>query len=513
MANKNNNWIHNISQAVENKEFEKAEMLFLKDIDNIFSSFALTEIYEVMNRVPKNYYVSINSKVMYGWLCFSNGNNINLKWVLTSISEKDIDDDSVMSNYLALKSLSLFSTDYEKALEYSKKAVDILSEDNKSNIKANAYMTYARQLATVFKYEEAADAFQRAAELFEYNNCIFLSASCYANEGLNRFALGEFKIAIKNCKHHLLLAKSNDGDTDISWNLLKLPLAMSYYALNKTSLAIKEFKIVYNTINELKLPHMHGLAEQYLFKIYYIEKNYIKMKDVINSLEDIFKNMNYLMIKNLIISMKIEYRLSTGKNILNEWIEELEMNYDLHEKNTPFFIIETFLQLKLKGFIKEFKLDDILKLFERFKLEGHKSNLQSLSLYIAELFYKNGDFDKSLEFIKKGYDIYKENGIYIHFLNRELTCKKLIKDIDKEFGDNIEKLNTFSIKDKLIDCLTKREIEILKLISDGKSNKEISETLYITLGTTKWHIVNIYSKLSVKNRVKAIDKAKELQLL
>ncbi|MBF8436073.1 response regulator transcription factor [Halanaerobiaceae bacterium Z-7014] len=63
------------------------------------------------------------------------------------------------------------------------------------------------------------------------------------------------------------------------------------------------------------------------------------------------------------------------------------------------------------------------------------------------------------------------------------------------------------------EILSEREIEILKKISEGKTNKEIAENLFITLNTVKWHTSNIYSKLSVKNRTEAVKEAKKLGLL
>ena len=51
--------------------------------------------------------------------------------------------------------------------------------------------------------------------------------------------------------------------------------------------------------------------------------------------------------------------------------------------------------------------------------------------------------------------------------------------------------------------LTKRELEVLKLISDGMSNTEISEHLIVSLATTKAHVHNILQKLCVKNKTQA----------
>lgn len=57
--------------------------------------------------------------------------------------------------------------------------------------------------------------------------------------------------------------------------------------------------------------------------------------------------------------------------------------------------------------------------------------------------------------------------------------------------------------------LTDREIEILELLSQGGTNKEIARRLYLTEGTVKNYISNIYSKLEVTGRHKAVFKARE----
>jgi LuxR family maltose regulon positive regulatory protein len=65
----------------------------------------------------------------------------------------------------------------------------------------------------------------------------------------------------------------------------------------------------------------------------------------------------------------------------------------------------------------------------------------------------------------------------------------------------------------LIDPLTERELEVLRMIADGHSNQEIAEKLVVTLGTVKAHISHIYSKLDVRSRAQAIKKADQLRLL
>ncbi|MBX3081517.1 MAG: response regulator transcription factor [Anaerolineae bacterium] len=65
----------------------------------------------------------------------------------------------------------------------------------------------------------------------------------------------------------------------------------------------------------------------------------------------------------------------------------------------------------------------------------------------------------------------------------------------------------------LIEPLTAREIEILRLMAQGHSNREIADTLVITEGTAKNHITNIFGKLGVRDRTQAVLKAQSLRLV
>lgn len=67
--------------------------------------------------------------------------------------------------------------------------------------------------------------------------------------------------------------------------------------------------------------------------------------------------------------------------------------------------------------------------------------------------------------------------------------------------------------DRIEEPLTEREVEVLGLLAAGLSNKEIADLLIIAIGTVKVHVKNIFAKLKVNRRTKAIAQAKELKLL
>ena len=86
----------------------------------------------------------------------------------------------------------------------------------------------------------------------------------------------------------------------------------------------------------------------------------------------------------------------------------------------------------------------------------------------------------------------------------------------QELRDNLSTQESATPKQAappLAEPLSERELEVLDLIAQGLTNREIADRLYITVGTVKRHINNIYGKLQVHHRTEAVARARELNLI
>jgi DNA-binding NarL/FixJ family response regulator len=63
------------------------------------------------------------------------------------------------------------------------------------------------------------------------------------------------------------------------------------------------------------------------------------------------------------------------------------------------------------------------------------------------------------------------------------------------------------------DSLTQREIEVLRLVAEGKTNHDIAQSLFVSVGTVKVHVERIIDKLDVSDRTQAAVRAVELGYL
>lgn len=73
----------------------------------------------------------------------------------------------------------------------------------------------------------------------------------------------------------------------------------------------------------------------------------------------------------------------------------------------------------------------------------------------------------------------------------------------------------FVLNETMADQLqiSKRELEVLQLMAEGLSNKEIADKLFLSLSTIKTHANNLFEKLEVARRTQAIEKGKRLGLI
>lgn len=76
-------------------------------------------------------------------------------------------------------------------------------------------------------------------------------------------------------------------------------------------------------------------------------------------------------------------------------------------------------------------------------------------------------------------------------------------------------IRPFSQNDRAIEYLgiSKREYEVLQLLAEGHSNREIAERLLVSANTVKSHLARLYEKLEVSRRTQAVQRARAISLI
>ncbi|AZR77301.1 helix-turn-helix transcriptional regulator [Bacillus thuringiensis] len=127
--------------------------------------------------------------------------------------------------------------------------------------------------------------------------------------------------------------------------------------------------------------------------------------------------------------------------------------------------------------------------------------------------------ERAKEIIRNGADGYVLKSIDLRELAESIRLvyrggTMITHDLFHRMWEENEETGLFESRSAGIEYgLTKRELEILKLLSQGSRYKTIASTLYLSNGTVRNYASNLYEKLGVKNREEAVQKAKDIGLL
>jgi LuxR family maltose regulon positive regulatory protein len=171
--------------------------------------------------------------------------------------------------------------------------------------------------------------------------------------------------------------------------------------------------------------------------------------------------------------------------------------------------------------------EDALALSERLLRQAETAGRTGLVieiLILSALAYQGKkDSDRALKALERALSLARPEGYVRQFLDEGepmtiLLCQAQSRKVGTGYeADLLSSIGTIPGMTQpsmqlLVEPLTTRELEVLKLIEAGASNQEISEKLVISLPTVKRHISNIYAKLGVTSRTQAIAIGKELKL-
>jgi LuxR family maltose regulon positive regulatory protein len=138
-----------------------------------------------------------------------------------------------------------------------------------------------------------------------------------------------------------------------------------------------------------------------------------------------------------------------------------------------------------------------------------------------------GEGDRAVLSLEKALTLAEPGGFNRIFVDEGAAVSVLLKKVKAQgssmkqyvarllaaYGNQIDD-NPLSLKpQRLVEPLSQRELEVLQLVAEGYSNREIGQRLFLALNTVKGHNRNIYGKLQVHRRTEAVARARELGLL
>jgi LuxR family transcriptional regulator, maltose regulon positive regulatory protein len=161
---------------------------------------------------------------------------------------------------------------------------------------------------------------------------------------------------------------------------------------------------------------------------------------------------------------------------------------------------------------------------QQVEAHGWQDERLKVRLLQALAYQAQGDGETAVQLLRDALTLARPGGFVRTFVDEGAAIAQLLAVMKAEGGGLKEYvhqlLNAFDHElpstrtpQPLVDPLSERELEVLHLIAQGLSNREIGERLFLALNTVKGHNRRIFGKLEVQRRTEAVARARELGLL
>lgn len=159
--------------------------------------------------------------------------------------------------------------------------------------------------------------------------------------------------------------------------------------------------------------------------------------------------------------------------------------------------IEKAEQLKPDIILMDIRMPEVDGISATRQIKAQNSSIQVIAISVYE------EDDLIMQMFRAG---------AVGYVLKDISLENLVRAIKNVYRGTTminprisrKLLNLISTDQKVGEALTPREIEILREVAKGKSNKEIAEELYLSESTVKTHISHIFQKLNIKTRSEAI---------
>ncbi len=507
-------FVEAVEEARKAGEFTKAARYLLEMVPEYLERGDLKKILELLEEVPDNYLKDRPLLlIMKAWSLFATGNKKDALFYIDLITRNSgLIDNCNKGRLMTLT--SLISGDIEEA----KQALKLIDEKDKI-FRVNALMTLGQIQAGYGKLMESVDSFQQAYYLGRETGQVFMEIMSLINLALKQNQLGELQEALTLCRQNIERFQDSRGYIQPLARLIFIPLGILHYYKGDYQKA-KKYLIEGIELSEcLSLVHVSWMPKIYYALSCYEAGETEQAQEIIDELIDFTRKYNLKPNYQWADNIKVEFSLKAGN--LEMGREKLEFYSEACKQNFNTITIQTILTYCRVLLRKKEYSEAISQLKKVFDQSSDYLDKLSAGLLLALAYYNCNEKEKAENYLVEAMKMSVSQGYISPFVREGKSILSLLKEfreLSPEMIDKIVSKIKVNLEEKgeteeLVEPLTEREREILTLAAGGLSNKKIAEKLFITEGTTKWHLSNIYSKLGVSNRTRAAAKARELGLL
>ncbi|GAB3891926.1 LuxR C-terminal-related transcriptional regulator [Larkinella knui] len=418
----------------------------------------------------------------------------------------------------------------EVILEYCRTALENLSEEDPLWFSWGWYAVGMAQLVSE-NLQESTEALKKALAFGKKSGNIYLITTIATTLAFNEGRLGRYKISYQRSVDLLEFLKENGYaslvKTDWTFAVLFANMAAIRYFWADLDEAAENIKIAYNLCI-----HEADMTSKVLVLVVYAVV--LHGQGDLAGAEQKIKEMEAIMQKNKVNPFRESMYIGIKVRLLmiqNE-LEKARAFLERHGVETGNAISYTeeyrYLSLALL-LMAEHKMDEAFRLlsqlYEMASAQGRIERMIEINVFLSIIFLATGEKAKALASLTESLTYAAPDEILMYHLNYLDQINPLLEEVFKNqataeaklplpFLDKLRRRIEIRRKSPAIPVnLTTREREALQLMAENLTNQEIADTLFISLNTVKTRLKDLYLKLEVDSRSKAVEKARQLHLL
>ncbi|MGB8489932.1 MAG: LuxR C-terminal-related transcriptional regulator [Bacteroidales bacterium] len=537
-----------IEHAIETKNFEKSIQLLGEIVETMWKNGQHVAIMQYGDLLPDEIIKkNADFSLYYAWILIIGGQDQKAEPFLACaeiitkniINDKDSSKEAVQYNKQLLGKICvayayLYSKtdDPEKTFGYFKAAMENLSEDDPLWLSWGWYSIGMAEDARGH-INECIGAFEKALAYSIKSGNIYLISSNAYNVTYMELRMGLYTSAYRKCSD-LITKMKESGNSQIAKSeptYIELYACMAEIECMRTDFeeALANIKIAYSSSKNFSNSSFKVWVRLIYSLILFGRGDNTGIVKLLNEIDDILKyntispaaRANYIDMKGKLFIEQNEIERAANFFKENGLEPDKKISY-LEDRGYFSFVLLL---------ITEFKFKEAEKILSGLQTMAQAANwietLITVKIVYAILYKHTGNKEKAVANLLEALEYAANENILMSFVYYHDRIKDLLPDvfkiqattktnIPKKLTEKLklaiekrEKFKTINLESGLSD----RELDTLKLIGEDLTNQEIADKLFISLNTVKTHLKNLFLKLEVDNRTKAVVKAKELGLI
>jgi LuxR family maltose regulon positive regulatory protein len=531
-----------ITHAIAGHEFESAIQKIVDIAEELFMKGDSIVLLQWFESIPKkNLFAHPDASILLGISLFLNGRQPDSIYSLIEEIEANVDLEQIQGELSLIHGLlAILKNEAKNAIQYSKEALTQIQPQHQFYrcLVADALgMGYT----LIGDMPAAIQAFEECVAISKRTENTMMTLLVLTNLAGLHYMQGELRKAVTMCYQVLEFAKDSIGINNpllgkTFFNLGEMlreqgDLNQALYYLEKAAELMETYSEFGLPLANLAIARVKLNLKEWDLVQQYIDRARNQAKkgpspQITEKIVDVMQARLWLEIGNF---SKVFQWLQSRELIekpITERIKEIEKYGGINE----FFITENQILIRytLAQNKPENAIEMIAPILEYSEKKGNKRRLIELLLLQAIALHQQDKLNSAMESLQAAFLLAEPEGFQrvfldegkriISLLNQAIKhhvgpdfAGKLLSAIGKEQApiQSIPQINS----DHVIEQLSEREIEVLRLIAQGFSNTEIAKKLFISLSTVKGHTTNIFGKLGVKNRTQAVSFGRSIGII